>query len=105
MAAARDESGRFIKGVSGNPKGRAKKEREDRYREITLNTCTFDDWTRIIKKAVQQAKSGDSVARKWLADYLIGTPIQRQEIGGKDGGPVLITTIADTALLDELKNL
>ena len=101
--ADRDRNGRFKKGYSGGP-GRPKKEREDRYREITLNTCTFDDWTRIIKKAVQQAKSGDSVARKWLADYLVGTPIQRQEIGGKDGAPILITTIADLDLIDELRN-
>ena len=27
-----------------------------------------------MKKAVDQAKRGDGVARKWLADYLIGEP-------------------------------
>ena len=99
---ARDENGKFIKGNGGGP-GRPPKKREDKYREITLNTCTFADWQRIIEKAVKQAKSGDSVARKWLADYLVGTPIQRQEITGKDGS-ILITTIADSALIDELRN-
>lgn len=83
----RDERGKFIKGNGGGP-GRPKKEREDRYREILLNTCTFEDWKSIVEKAVKQAKSGDSVARKFLADYFIGPPVQRQEHTGADGGDV-----------------
>ena len=79
MAAARDENGRFIKGTSGNPNGRSKKVREDKYLHIAMNTCTYADWERIIEKAVLQARSGDSVARKWLADYLIGPPVQKNE--------------------------
>jgi hypothetical protein len=84
----RDENGKFIKGVSGNPAGRPKKEREERYRDILVNSVTFADWEAIIGKAVKQAKGGDSVARKWLSDYLIGPPIQRQELTGKDGSAI-----------------
>lgn len=58
--------------------------------EITLSSVTFDDWQEIIKKAVGQAKKGDSTARKWLGDYLIGTPVQKQEITGKDGDALRI---------------
>jgi len=83
----RDESGKFIKGVSGNPQGRPKKEREERFYEITLSTVGFEDWKAIIQKAVKQAKSGDSMARKFLADYIMGPPVQRVEQTGKDGEP------------------
>ena len=90
--AERDESGRFVKGHSGGP-GRPKKERELRFLEITLAACTFDDWKAVVKKAIDQAKRGDAVARKWLADYLIGSPVQRQEITGADGGAIKLYSI------------
>ena len=95
MAAARKENGQFVKGVSGNPAGRPKKEREVRYMEITMNTCTYADWQAIINKAVAQAKKGDSVARKWLADYLIGVPPSKHEIGGDGGGPITFKVVYD----------
>lgn len=87
----RDANGRFVKGgESGNPKGRPSKTREARFLEITLQTVTFDDWAQIVGKAKEQAKRGDSVARKWLSDYLIGPPVQRQEITGAEGGAVVL---------------
>ena len=87
--AERDENGKFLKGHSGGP-GRPKKERELRFYEITLAAVTFEDWKAIIEKAVTQAKKGDSVARKFLADYLMGQPIQRLEHTGADGGGMII---------------
>jgi hypothetical protein len=84
----RDENGRFKKGSSGNPGGRAKKQREVRFMEITLASCSFDDWKYIVKTAVEQARSGDHQARKWLSDYLLGPPPQRHEVGGIDGEPI-----------------
>ena len=72
----RDAKGRFVKGHTGNPNGRAPKAREERYYEITMSACTFKDWEDIVKKAVSQAKRGDSVARKWLSDFLVGVPEQ-----------------------------
>lgn len=86
----RDEKGHFVKGNSGNPTGRAPREREERYYSIMMQTVTFADWERIIAKAVDQARKGDSVARKWLSDYLIGPPIERKEITGADGEPIKI---------------
>jgi len=73
----RDDKGRFVKGETGNPKGRSPKEREERYYEITLSTVTFEDWQAIVKKAADQARKGDAVARKWLSDYLVG-PVQQK---------------------------
>lgn len=89
--ATRDATGKFIKGQSGNPKGRPPKEREQRFYEITLAAVTFEDWKDIVAKAVSQAKKGDPTARKFLADYLIGPPVQRSELTGADGGAIVMT--------------
>lgn len=95
MAAMRDEKGRFIKGVVTNPRGRPPKEREARYLDIMLTTVTPDDWAKIIIRAAEQAKRGDAPARKWLSDYLLGPPVQRQEISGPDGDDLRIQTVTD----------
>jgi len=77
-----NETGRggWVKGQSGNPNGRPPKERERRFYHITLTACTFKDWREIVKKAVAQAKDGDAAARKFLADYIIGPPVQRADV-------------------------
>jgi hypothetical protein len=81
----------FKKGVSGNPAGRAPKAREERYSEILISAVTFEVWEQIVKKAAEQAKKGDQAARKWLADYLVGPPVQRQEVTGKNGNVIEVT--------------
>jgi hypothetical protein len=86
----RDASGKFVKGQSGNPTGRAPKEREQRYYDILMTSVTFDDWREIVLKAKDQAKRGDQAARKWLADYLVGPPVERKEITGADGNALKI---------------
>lgn len=97
----RDENGKFVKGSSGNPRGRMPKEREEKFYEITMNACTYKDWEAITRKAVEQAKRGDAVARKWLADYLIGAPVQRTEVSGKDGNELTIRFVNDWRNPDE----
>ena len=83
----RDSKGRFVKGngaAKGNKggPGRPPKAREERYYEITVSTVTYNQWERIVRKAAQQAERGDATARKWLADYLVGTPEQNLNLGG-----------------------
>ena len=85
MSQGRDRNGRFAKGHSGNPNGRLPRKREERFMEIMLSAVTFKDWRAIVKKAVEQASTGDAQARKFLADYIIGTPPQRHEHSGRDG--------------------
>lgn len=70
----------YVKGQSGNPKGRPKKEREERYYKITMSAVSFTEWREIVKEAATQAKAGDAQARKWLSDYLIGSPQQKLDI-------------------------
>jgi len=94
MAEGRLGNGQFAKGHSGGP-GRPRKEREERYYEITMSAVTFEDWKRIVQKAAAQAKRGDAQARKWLSDFLVGPVAQRVELTGADGGPVIVVNWDD----------
>lgn len=78
--ADRDEKGRFIKGEYKGGPGRPTRAREERYYEIMMTAVTFADWQKIIERAVQDARRGDAVARKWLSDYLVGAAQQRLDI-------------------------
>ena len=95
----RDANGRFAKGYSGGP-GRPPKEREERYLEIARSTVTFKQWAAIIKKAADQAERGNAVARKWLGDYLMGPPVQRQEVTGAEGAELVVRVIGGFAAPD-----
>lgn len=86
----RNEKGQFAKGVSGNPAGRPRKEVEAEYLSATIGAVSLADWKEITAKAVHQAKRGDTAARKWLSDYVLGTPIQRTEHSGDSDAPVTI---------------
>jgi hypothetical protein len=90
----RDENGRFVNGHKSNG-GRPSREREERYYEILLSTVSFEDWKRIIQKAKDQAIKGSATARKFLADYFVGPPIQRNEHSGEGGGPLILKVIRD----------
>lgn len=88
-------TGKFVKGNKASP-GRKPKERELRYYDILMSTVTFEVWAEIVKKAAEQAKKGDQAARKWLADYLVGPPVNRTELTGEGGGAVSIRIIDET---------
>jgi hypothetical protein len=83
-------TGKFVAGNKASP-GRKPKERELRYYDILMSTVTFEVWAEIVKKAAEQAKKGDQAARKWLADYLVGPPVNRTELTGADGGTIRVT--------------
>lgn len=97
----RDKKGRFTNGNGGGP-GRPSKKREERYYEIAMSSCTYKDWRAIWKKAVEQAVEGDATARKFVADYLLGPPVQRQEITGADGADLAIRVIGGINLSDDV---
>lgn len=79
--ADRDSNGRLLPGHTvSKGKGRPKKAREEKYYEIAMSAVSYVDWKKIIKKAAQQAVKGDSTARKFLADYLVGPPQQRLDL-------------------------
>ena len=57
---------------------------------MLLSALTLEDWEKIVIKAASQAKRGDATARRWLSDYIIGPPTQRQEISGDDGNAIKV---------------
>ena len=72
----RDQKGRFEKGHEkiGGRKARAI---EERYLEAFKSSVTVEDFIAIVQRAVLDAKRGDTAARKFIADYLIGTPVEK----------------------------
>ena len=86
--AERDDSGRFVKGQTGNPNGRPKRRTEDQYLDAMIGRVSLKDWRDIVDAAIVKAKRGDARARTWLSDYLLGPPVQKLQHQGEDGGPV-----------------
>ena len=71
----RNADGTFAPGITGNPKGGSKKRKD--YLHMLQEECTPAKWKAICVKALSQAGEGDKAARKWVADYLLGRPVQR----------------------------
>ena len=97
----RDANGHLQKGSVLNPNGRPKKERERDYLTIMLSIVTDKRWRAIVTKAANQAEHGDAVARKWLADYIIGPPVERKEITGADNQPLVIRVVYDEERIED----
>jgi hypothetical protein len=38
------------------------------------DACPPDDWAAIVRKAVDDARTGDKFAREWLSRFLVGNP-------------------------------
>ena len=90
---------KFQPGNPGGP-GRPKKAIEERYVKSLYSVLKQSDWKEIVEKAIAQAKRGDHQARKWLSDYALGTPIQRIENTGADGGPIVTQVISGVSYAD-----
>lgn len=63
--------------VGNRGPGRPTRRKEEKFLALLSASVSEEDWRLVITKAVDQAKEGDWRARKWLSDYLIGTPVQR----------------------------
>jgi hypothetical protein len=90
----RDNKGRFVKGQSGNPAGRPKREVEEAYLQATIARVSMDDWQSVVKKAVEQAKDGNSEARRWLAEYIMGKPRSPVDVDVEGNISVTVTRVA-----------
>ena len=86
--AARKTDGTFAKGHTGNPNGRPKRSTEEKYLAALSRRVPLKEWRTVCDTAIARAKAGDSTARQWLSDYLMGKPIQRTEASGPGGGPI-----------------
>lgn len=58
----------FIKGTANH------RRTESDYMGVLLDTVTLEDWREVVSNAMSRAKRGDTSARAWLAQYLVGRP-------------------------------
>ena len=71
----RDGNGRFVKGYKGGP-GRPSHRAEADYLKATTSRVSVAEWSKVIDRALKDAKDGDARARQFLAEYLLGKPEQ-----------------------------
>ena len=76
--ANRDEKGRFVRGCKPGP-GRPSRDVEEDYLKIMRSVVTPERWREICERAYRDAKKGDTSARRFLADYIVGKPVERIE--------------------------
>ena len=85
----RDKNGKWLKGETGNPNGRPKKEHEEEYYRILVSICTPAHWKKIVEKMIADAEGGDDKARKLLFDHALGLPVQKTELTGAEGDKII----------------
>lgn len=66
----RDRKGRFTKGNPGGP-GRPPREREVAYLAAVKDSVPVNEWVRIVRKAVEQARRGDRHARQFVCELVL----------------------------------
>lgn len=86
----------FKPGQTGNPKGRPKKSVEEKYSKAVYAAIKPEDLKEIITMISKAAKRGDVQAAKLLLSYVVGMPVQKNEITGADGGKIIVKLIDDT---------
>ena len=88
----RDEHGKFLPGMSGNPAGRPQGAGGGPSLLVALRKrleAHPEEVEQIVTTLVSMARSGDLKAIEIVGDRLDGKPTQRSEITGADGGPVV----------------
>src|SRR5438552_1917295 len=88
MAMLQDPvNGRFMKGGPGGP-GRPARHVEEDYLQA-FSAVSLADWKMVIKRALADAKKGDSRARDWLSRYILGDQPLASLVANRTGPMVL----------------
>lgn len=89
----RDKRGRFVKGQSGNPNGRAPRATEQEYRDALLDIVPIERWKKIVERQAQRAEKGDIRAFESLAKYIV-PPIEKRQLDLGDK-PIIVRLTND----------
>ncbi len=65
----RNGNGQFGIGNPGGP-GRPPRTTEETYLRAMRDVVTLEEWEAIVRRAVQQAKQGNSAAHNWISRHL-----------------------------------
>ena len=91
--STRAEGGKFVKGVSGNPAGRPKKQQlKDLQQDLEIalrEHITVDKVKRIINRMVEKAEGGHVGAAKLILDKVISNARDSDDAGANDGRTVV----------------
>ena len=71
MTEQRTDAGRFANGNAGGPV-RPRRAVESQYMATIGDAVSLEDWQAIVRRAADDAKSGDAKSREWLGKYLVG---------------------------------
>lgn len=94
----RNANGQFVKGHEKTG-GRKKRPAEVAYFDAFKDNVTPEELGEIARIVSDKAKRGNLAAAKIVFDYLLGLPVQRTEITGKDGNAIKIkVTVKDAGL-------
>ena len=85
----RSENGRFTKGNKGGP-GRPKRTDEERYNAVLLSVISPERFQYMLELQARKADRGDSDAFKYICK-LLGMEVNRNELTGLNGGPIVIS--------------
>lgn len=88
-----------VKGRSGSGGVRRNAGRKSKAEELGLAALLEECWTQddrkdCITQLASKASDGDMESIKLLMAYAYGKPVDRKEIGGKDGAPIEISIVS-----------
>lgn len=69
----RTTKGTFAPGNPGGP-GRPSRVTELAYLRVLMEVCTPERFREIVEATITAAKDGDTKAREWVGNYLLGSP-------------------------------
>jgi len=85
----RNENGQFTKGNKGGP-GRPKRTDEEQYNAVLFSVISPERFRDMLELQARKADRGDPEAFKFICK-LLGMDINRNELTGMNGGPIVIS--------------